>query len=266
MIVGLTALAIVVLQFTSVEADFRAYLVAPIILLMLLVLGIRVLFFSGMPWLKRGKILLAGIVGLVLIGVAIGTFTRREGSYSGAGVPRMVWRWTPHRSIAPLSLTPGIATTQSAAGPDDFPQFLGPQRNNEVIGVHLSRDWNTNPPKMLWHRTVGADGPASPSLATPPSPWNNAASSNPPSATTCKPASRSGFTPTRRSFTITKEATARAVRPRFDSGRVYVVGGVGNIDCLDLASGKVIWSRSLLADPAKQLHALRANLLAADCG
>ena len=83
-VVALTGIAIAGVQFSSIETDFRAYLTVPILLLMLLALGIWVLFFSGMPWRRRGIIVMGTIASLVALGFATSLLTRREGSYSGA--------------------------------------------------------------------------------------------------------------------------------------------------------------------------------------
>src|SRR5688572_32492395 len=38
---------------------------------------------------------------------------------------------------------------------DDFPQFLGPQRNGRVEHVRLSRNWAANPPQQIWKQQIG---------------------------------------------------------------------------------------------------------------
>ncbi len=37
----------------------------------------------------------------------------------------------------------------------DFPQFLGPQRTGWVRSPELARDWESNPPRLIWQRTIG---------------------------------------------------------------------------------------------------------------
>lgn len=130
----------------------------------------------------------------------------------------------------------------------DYPQFLGPDRNAIVRDVELARDWQASPPKELWRRPVGPG-------------WSSFAVAN-------------GYAITQEQrdqyeYVVCYElATGRVVwahsdRARFDNpipfggvgpratptiaaGRVYTVGGMGLLNCLDGATGNPCW-------PAKDL-------------
>src|SRR5258705_4707007 len=45
-------------------------------------------------------------------------------------------------------------TVQAAA--DDWPQFLGPDRNGISRGPALAEAWGASGPKVVWRKTVGA--------------------------------------------------------------------------------------------------------------
>ena len=42
------------------------------------------------------------------------------------------------------------------AAADDWPQFLGPDRNGVSAGRALAETWGASGPKVVWRKTVGA--------------------------------------------------------------------------------------------------------------
>ena len=40
--------------------------------------------------------------------------------------------------------------------PDDYPQFLGPDRLATLAEVEFDRDWSAHPPRLLWRQPIGA--------------------------------------------------------------------------------------------------------------
>ena len=40
--------------------------------------------------------------------------------------------------------------------PEDFPQFLGPRRDARLTGIRLRRDWQAQPPRLVWRHEIGA--------------------------------------------------------------------------------------------------------------
>jgi outer membrane protein assembly factor BamB len=250
------AVAIGYIQFsTSIEGNFKGPLTLLAMLLLLVALGIWTLFFSPRPWRWRLKAVGLGTLGIVAMVLAIAKLTRREGSYTGAGVPRLVWKWTRPRVVPALTPMGANGGETVASTPDDFPQFLGPDRDNRAANVNLSRDWSAHPPVQLWRREVGLG-------------W-------------------SGFsTVARRAITMEQRGEQECTvcydinsgqpiwvhadnaylheheggdGPRatatISNGRVYTCGGLGNVDCLDAVDGRAIWARTLFKDPEKEhLH------------
>src|SRR6266850_1266197 len=94
----------------------------------------------------------------VTIGSALAAFRFIE--FSGSMVPRFAPRWqaaSPDQQLGKLELTPADAPIDLATTtPDDFPQFLGPERSGWLPGPELARDWSADPPKLLWKRPIGA--------------------------------------------------------------------------------------------------------------
>jgi outer membrane protein assembly factor BamB len=248
--VVLAALAVVFVQITDrIEGNFKFPWTLGVLVLAVLVLDVLMLL-GGLQ--RRAKLAIVTAQLLVVIGggVFIQTFLKMQSSYTGAGVPRFVWKWTlpPDASLpAPPASVVKNAVDLTATNLD-WPQFLGPHRDDSVDDPGLSTDWAAHPPRQLWRQPVGAG-------------WGSFAIVN-------------GFAITeeqrgKREITTCLEAKTGDVRwqhvnivrfsegmggdgpratPTIVDGRVYVMGATGILDCLDGATGSTIWSRDILAD------------------
>jgi outer membrane protein assembly factor BamB len=253
-VIVLAAGSIVLIQQRIwIESYIAAYLTGFVTLLAAFLLLLWFAAFSGLSGRTRVRGIIA-IAGVGLVGVAFLKLTTRvEGSFSGVGVPRLVWKWTPRagESVAALpviasdSLTPvDLASTT----PTDFPEFLGPGRRNTIEGVGLSRDWSS-PPRMLWRQPIGLGwgsfaivGPWAVTqeqrgtteiivcyeVATGKARWEH---SNPDAR-----------------FSESQGGDGPRATPTISGGRVYAMGSTGILDCLDGATGGVIWSHNILAE------------------
>ena len=147
--------------------------------------------FLGLLWLLLASRLAWGrrlrYFGGILVVIALGIGLFRIKGMSGDFVPVLEWRWRAQDKAAVAE--GGDATALNAR---DWPQFLGPERNNRLRGIHLERDWNKHPPREVWRRPVRrrlvllcrCRGPGSHSGATrprrtgrPATTWQRAASS-----------------------------------------------------------------------------------------
>lgn len=109
-------------------------------------------FVLRSAWPARVRFgVLAGIGIVVVAGLAL---LRLEG-VSGAMVPRLAFRFSASPEVPALPASPATDVDLAATTPDDFPGFLGPDRDLGVDHVRLSRDWS-DPPELLWRRPVGA--------------------------------------------------------------------------------------------------------------
>jgi outer membrane protein assembly factor BamB len=78
---------------------------------------------------------------------------------TGDMVPILRWRWGHSAWIAPDGQTePASACLQAQleTSTNDYPQFLGPNRNGTLQQPRLARDWKAQPPQRLWRQPVGA--------------------------------------------------------------------------------------------------------------
>lgn len=134
-----------------------------------------------------------------------------------------------------------------------YPGFLGGRLWAEVDGVQLADDWEASPPEELWRQPIGAGWSAfaiADGLAITQEQrdeqelvvayrvedgtvaWfhGDAARFDP-------------FGPTQRMGGVGPRAT-----PTIHDGRVYTHGATGIVNCLDAATGSLVWSRDTLAE------------------
>jgi outer membrane protein assembly factor BamB len=191
---------------------------------------------------------LAGFVGITaLMGAVI-----RVDDMTGNLVPTKVsLRWHPRRDEllempVPRAVEGGVDLATTTA--DDFPQFLGPDRNAEIEGPLLATDWRSKRPAKVWTREIGAG-------------WSGFAVVNGYAVTleqrgeleltTCyeietgEPIWSNGVES--RHQTVPGGVGPRST-PTIHGGRVYTLGAVGMLSCLDGASGEVLWRRDLLEE------------------
>jgi outer membrane protein assembly factor BamB len=195
---------------------------------------------------KKAAVLLA------LTLVALATVFRYDG-VSGDLIPRFGLRW---QKQGPPPLVHAAAPTQTIAHPPgaaDFPQFFGPSRDGKLPGPALARNWETNPPVELWRKSVGKG-------------WSGFAVSG--------------------GLAITQEqredqelivcyelASGRIVwfhedNAKFDNAlggvgprttvtivgeRVFSQGATGILNCLELATGKRLWSVNIVESNAAEI-------------
>lgn len=79
---------------------------------------------------------------------------------TGSLEPQFRWRWSDtHASLpqpAPVSSDIQTVADLATTTPDDYPQFLGPNRDQTVDGVTYATNWNERPPRQVWRQPIGA--------------------------------------------------------------------------------------------------------------
>jgi outer membrane protein assembly factor BamB len=251
----LAGTAIAYLQLTdSLEGSLKFFFSMQVSFLAVLLLWVWYLFFTGLRWRTRlvlGCLSLLGVCGLC--GGLIGLL-RFEGSTSGDGVPRLVWRWTPHKGEGLPELNVEAADAKRLRAnfaqirPEDYPRFLGTKGTAVVEGVRLDPDWAAHPPEQLWKKQVGLG-------------WSSFAVVGQCAITqeqrgnqelvVCYdvPTGRVEWThanPAR--FSEGLGGDGPRATPTIVDGRIYVLGATGILDCLDPATGRALWSRNVLED------------------
>jgi len=248
-IVAIAAVVILVAQFRpSVDHQSQFLIQAPTIALVVLLVG-------PWLWLTSPYALRTRMIGLVVFGLfALGLFAAiRVDETSGDVVPRLAWRWTPKpdRALAGqlANLDANAAHVDlTATTPNDSPEFLGRDRRGVIAGVRLDRDWSAHPPREVWRRPIGAG-------------WGSFAIVGPCAVTqeqrgdeelvVCYEVA-TGKPLWAHADECRYEEVLAGVGPRstptIDEGRVYAMGALGTLNCLDGATGKVIWTRDVLTE------------------
>lgn len=128
----------------------------------------------------------------------------------------------------------------------DFPGYLGPQRNGIVQGPALSTDWDAQPPKELWRMPIGGGYS---SFAVVGDHAVTAEQRDQQEAIVCYDA-RTGqqLWIYRYNAFFSDEWGGEGPRatPTVVDGEVYNLGALGQLVCLDLATGTEKWSTNIL--------------------
>ena len=163
------------------------------------------------------------------------------------------WRWTPtpeERFLAKAQ--PGatgtlLATNASAMEPatGEWPCFRGPERDGVVRGTSISTNWVLNPPSPVWKHSVG---PAWSSLVVLGKRLFTQEQRGKDEAVVCYDADSGEpvwvHTDAARFEEQVSGAGPRAT-PTFAHGRLYTVGATGLLNCLDAATGALLWQRDI---------------------
>ncbi|MDX1644042.1 MAG: PQQ-binding-like beta-propeller repeat protein [Thermoanaerobaculia bacterium] len=198
--------------------------------------------FSRLPGRLRARIFL-----VTLLVVAAGFLLFEIQGVDGNLVPILGYRWSGERDFE-VTASADDGAMEAVETLTDYPQFYGPRRDATLDGPRLARDWQADPPREIWRREVGEGwsafaiaGQAAVTqeqrggrelvvrydLATGAEEWVHADDT---------------------SFDTTVGGKGPRATPTIDRGRVYTLGATGILNCLELDSGRRVWSRDVLAD------------------
>lgn len=216
-----------------------------------LLLSVWWLFFSGVKLRLRLGVAAAAAVA---VGLFFACF-KLEG-YSGDFIPKFALRWsrTPEADASHLKTEPQNSAATDAPverleiSPDDWPQFGGPMRDGIARGERVRKDWQQNPPKLLWKHPVGLG-------------WSSFAiverfaftqeQIGPDEFVVCYDAENgkpiwTHSDPAR--FVSVMGGDGPRATPTIHDSLLYSLGGTGILNCLEPRTGKRIWSRNILED------------------
>jgi len=246
--VGFVALAILVIATSSVtdRAISKVGFFLFNFIAAMWLLGWFVFRSSYSGWLRLAA---AVLFGLSLI---VGAICYPIVSWSGTLVPTFRWRWSPpadHLLAGSGELTSARRTIDLSTETDeDFPQFLGPNRNGILEDVDLARDWEAQKPRQLWRQKIGAG-------------WAAFSAVNGYAVTleqrgdeelvTCYEIATGKLLWSQAEQTR-HESVLGGIGPRstptIHRGKVYALGATGRLRCLDGATGAVVWKKDLYAE------------------
>jgi outer membrane protein assembly factor BamB len=173
------------------------------------------------------------------------------------------WRWSPTAEDKFLAERRSQAGTKSSDETDqsaapasvelvataaDSPEFRGANRDGHLRNVDLNADWTAQPPTELWRKRVG---PGWSSFAVVGHHVYTQEQRGEAEAVICLHLATGeeiwSHEDKRRFYEVVAGAGPRAT-PTFHQGKVYSLGGGGVLNCLDAATGKVVWTRDIAAD------------------
>ena len=239
-----TALAIAWLQMGETEDRQRTNWVSIVTAVVgAALLLVWLLWFSRLPrGFRRGS------AWTLLGALVVFLFLFRYSGMTGDLLPIFEWRWRPAPPVAVAPEGALVPVLETVPGLEDFPQFFGPRRDGVLTGPELDRDWEARPPEELWRIPVGAG-------------WSGIVVAG------------------RRAITQEQHGEDEAVvcydvvtgqvqwvhrdaaryetplaglgpraTPTIDGERVFVQGATGILNCLELATGTVLWNTNILED------------------
>ena len=203
------------------------------------------MFLTRLRWRVR----LSGL-GVVLLCVLALKFTLRIDGSSGTGAPHVVWKWAPKRS-GEVGNLPAAGTVEKASkrqNPFDYPGYLGSDRSGNVAGVSLEPDWSAHPPQELWRRPVGLGWSA---FAVSGSYAFTQEQRGEDELVVCY--DLVSGTPVwshanRVRFSEPMGGDGPRATPTISHGRVFAMGATGILDCLDAATGRLVWTHDILKE------------------
>jgi outer membrane protein assembly factor BamB len=150
------------------------------------------------------------------------------------------------RTVGPLVALVGLVFAASIAAGGGWPQILGPHRNGQADAEQLLACWPAKGPQTVWQREVGR-GFAGAAI------WkdrlvlfhriDNLLVGEGLDAATGKARWKVTFE-TKYASTISSDDGPRCV-PLVHEGLVYLLGPEGELQCVELDSGKKVWFRNL---------------------
>ncbi len=148
------------------------------------------------------------------------------------------------RSFLALAVVVLLQGSLSAA---DWPQFRGPKADGISIEKGINKAWNQKPPALLWKTPLTDEGYAGISVVkgvayvidhTPGQDVVRAIS-----IATGKDVWTYTYPDTQKANFGYSRAT-----PTVNANRVYVLGRMGQLTCLEIKTGKPIWSRNIMTE------------------
>lgn len=231
---------------------------------LLMQFGLPIVLTLGAVWLlatsgQAARFRMIGLLACCAIGWGAFLLVRVNGTHGNMRAD-VHWRWTPTAEQMYLAdrSAQRLPATQPSAGrvllrPGDWPGFRGPGRDGVVRGLKIGLDWEKSPPAVLWRKRIG---PAWSSMAVVDGRIYTQEQHGQNEAVVCRDA-QSGSEiwvherPVR--FEEAMSGPGPRATPTFAGGRIYAQSALGALDCLDAATGRVIWTRDIRADSSAAL-------------
>ncbi len=245
LVVTALLVAVVVFRMQAVDSDHaKANLATYIGLLSIWITTIVCLSGS-----RRRRASFIVLLGPILSGLLFFVAFRLE-RLDGELIPRFAFRWSGPKSLPKLDSSSVVeskveSNSRYEPRPTDWSQFLGQNRDAILPSVSIDTDWERRPPKLLWKQSIGEgwsgvavrgdvgitmeqrdqeEWVSAYDLRDGSLVWKHAIDS--------------------RHFDALGGLGPRST-PTISGERVYACSAVTKVVCLDLKSGRLIWSQDL---------------------
>jgi outer membrane protein assembly factor BamB len=264
-IVALAALGIGYVRLVGEQtAQAKTLATFGIVVLTSLLLLLWFVVASGRP--RRARL---SALAAVVAGVAAFVALVRVRGVTGDFVPVLEPRWRPkERAIATPPPPPTIAAAPSAApsaassaAPEprataaprvttlnDYPQFLGPNRDGTLSGFRLARGWDKRPPRLLWRQPVGLGWSAFAIAGGRAITQEQRAGEEVVAAYDLASGRPLWVHADRLRFDSVIAGDGPRAVPTIDGGRVFTVGSTGLLNALDAETGRKLWSHDIVKE------------------
>lgn len=264
-VLALVVLALIV-KFRVVGSDHEFGVMG------LILFGTPIVAIAWIGWLVLTMSLPWGIrrAGLVTMFAALGVvcgLLQMDGT-DGAFNPKLSWVWTPlaeDKFLEELKTvkkpdTPAAdkaeavpAVAEVTSEPDDWPEFRGPLRDGNLPGVTIGTNWEQSPPREVWRHRIG---PGWSSVTIIGERLYTQEQRGDDEYVVCYDATKGtelwSHHDNVRFFETIAGAGPRGT-PTFHAGRIYSQGATGKLNCLNAATGKLIWTRDIVADTGAKI-------------
>ena len=197
------------------------------------------LIFSRASWAAR--------LAPLILGALFPIFFRHRGM-TGDFIPLFEFRFAKNAAAAVTVNSPAPAIARA-----DFPQAFGPDRDARLVGPALDPDWKNHPPQVLWRQPVGAA-------------WSGFAIAGDRALTleqhgeeelvTCRDILTGKLlwsTANAAHYNTPIAGEGPRTTPTVQEDRVFTLGATGALRCLDLATGRPIWTRDIAKDAGTEV-------------
>ncbi len=205
-----------------------------------LLLAVWLVLFSGLPSRTRLRL----FVGLAAATATVCVLLEIRG-VDGNLRPIVGFRFSAERAFETAR---GAAAPVAAPGPNDYPQFYGPNRDATLPGPRLARDWALDPPREVWRRPVGAGWSAFAVVGDAAVTQEQRGDDEVVVRYQLSTGEPLWVHADRAPFDTTVGGSGPRATPTIVDGRVYTLGATGILNSLDLASGSRVWTRDVLKD------------------
>ncbi len=239
-ILALAAIALLILWFIpEMQRQYRYIRTAMVLFFSGVALLLWLLFFSRLRWSHR----LAGFATVLLIALAM-RFSFRIRGVNGDLLPILEPRWKARSTLLATVPAPSLALVSKTTVEGEFPQFNGPNRNGVLPGPELDSDWQGSPPRLLWKQPIG---PAWSGFALQDGKAVTFEQRGEQECVTCYDllTGHALWTHTDQAkYSTTIAGEGPRSTPTLFNNRVYSFGATGILNCLDLQTGAVVWSKN----------------------